>query len=250
MYSFRFFRSVQAQRRQLLTASEYADVAVDPLLHRTLDSLGEAGSKEPQAFDRRTIWLGSIRSIKSLLVRSASWQCVSAAGMVTALFAARYILSAELAAVVIVALCLTYLLAECGRHTVFFFDLQRRAQIARGIQLFLFDKVNKKLLVLDSHSNPEFSTGNVKTLLSGDVEAVEDFITTALGSWVPAIVILTVTTGPIVALAGMMGIVGIAIALLQVPIALSLAFLLERYKDLRQTEQDRHCPPRVRHTIR
>jgi ABC-type multidrug transport system fused ATPase/permease subunit len=222
-----------------LTASEYADVAVDPLLHRTLDSLGEAGSKEPQAFDRRTIWLGSIRSIKSLLVRSASWQCVSAAGMVTALFAARYILSAELAAVVIVALCLTYLLAECGRHTVFFFDLQRRAQIARGIQLFLFDKVNKKLLVLDSHSNPEFSTGNVKTLLSGDVEAVEDFITTALGSWVPAIVILTVTTGPIVALAGMMGIVGIAIALLQVPIALSLAFLLERYKDLRQTEQDR-----------
>ncbi len=239
MYSFRFFRSVQAQRRQLLAASEYADVAVDPLLGHTLDSLGESGSKGDQSFDRRAIWFGSIRAIKPLLVRSALWQTVSAAGMVMALLAARYILSAELATAVIVALCLTYLLAECGRHCVFFFDLQRRAQIARGIQLFLFDKINKKLLVLDSHSNPEFSTGNVKTLLSGDVEAVEDFITTALGSWVPAFVILTVTTGPIVALAGGMGLVGITIALLQVPIALSLAFLLERYKDLRQTEQDR-----------
>ncbi len=239
MYSFRFFRSVHAQRRELLAASEYADVAIDPLLRRTLTSLGEEGNQGKQSFDRRDVWLGSIRAIGPLLIRSAGWQCVSAVGMVMALFAARYILSTELTTTVIVALCLTYLLAECGRHTVFFFDLQRRAQIARGIQLFLFDKVNKKLLRLDVHSNPEFSTGNVKTLLSGDVEAVEDFITTALGSWVPALVILSVTTGPIVALAGGMGMVGISIALLQVPIALSLALLLERYKDLRQTEQDR-----------
>ncbi len=222
-----------------MSASEYADVAVDPLLRHTLDSLGELGTNRSKPLDRRAIWLGSIRTIKPLLVRSALWQGASAAGMVTALLAARYILSADLATAMIVALCLTYLLAESGRHCVFFFDLQRRAQIARGIQLFLFDKVNKKLLVLDSHFNPEFSSGNVKTLLSGDVEAVEDFITTALGSWVPAIVILTVTTGPIVMLTGVMGLVGIAIALLQVPIALSLALLLERYKDLRQTEQDR-----------
>jgi ABC-type multidrug transport system fused ATPase/permease subunit len=122
---------------------------------------------------------------------------------------------------------------------VFFFDMQRRAQIARGVQLFLFDRINKKLLALDRHSNAEFSTGNVKTLLSGDVEAVEDFITTALGSWIPALLVLVVTSGPIIGLAGVMGLVGIVIALLQVPIALSIVFLLERYKELRQTEQDR-----------
>jgi ABC-type multidrug transport system fused ATPase/permease subunit len=239
MYSFRFFRSVHTQRSQLLAASEYADVPLNPLLAKTLDSLGTVPTNEAQRFKRRDIWLDSIRSVKPLLVRSAFWQCVSAVGMVTSLLAARYILSPESPIALIIGLCFTYLLAECGRHCVFFFDMQRRAQIARGVQLFLFDRVNKKLLVLDKHSNAEFSTGNVKTLLSGDVEAVEDFITTALGSWIPAFLVLVVTSGPIIGLAGVMGLIGIVIALLQVPIALSIVFQLERYKDRRQTEQDR-----------
>jgi ABC-type multidrug transport system fused ATPase/permease subunit len=239
MYSFRFFRSVHSQRSQLLAASEYADVQLNPLLAEILNSLGERQSHQAQRFTRRRIWLDSICSVKPLLVRSALWQSVSTLGMVTSLLAARYILSPDSPNMLIISLCFAYLLAECARHCVFFFDMQRRAQIARGVQLFLFDRINKKLLTLDRHSNAEFSTGNVKTLLSGDVEAVEDFITTALGSWIPAFLVLAITSGPIIGLAGVMGLIGVVVALLQVPIALSIVFLLERYKDLRQTEQDK-----------
>jgi len=238
-FKFRFFQGIRRQRQELLEAKDYAPVDLAPVLTATLTRLGELAPENLGVFTRHRVWISSIRAVLPLLIRSVSWQLVSSTALVSALFATREALSNQFPLSLTMALITLYLLADLIKNVVFFFDLQRRAQLARGVQLHLFNFVNQKLLTVDRDRAQSFSSANIKTLVSSDVESVEDFITSAAAGWIPAAVVFSVTFIPIIALMGWVGGCAIFVTLLQVPLAYFIARGIEYYKGRRQSEQDK-----------
>ena len=239
-YEFSFLSTIGGQKTRLLAATEYQDTALHESLTDTLEelesgTLGESGIPTT----KWGIWCSSLRSVRPLILRSTLWQCVAISGMVVSLFATKRALQVDQGVALTFLFCLTFLVADVAKYIIHYFDMPRRAQLARGVQLHLFSRINRKLLVVDPASRGEFSSGNVKTLVSGDVEAVEDFITAASQSWTPAILTVLLTTPAILYLTGTLGAIGIGITLLQLPLAVFAARYVERFKERRQGEQDR-----------
>lgn len=241
-YEFTFLRSIGAQKRRLLVADEFQEVPLYVSLSETLDELESGVLGEEHTACKTTkwgIWCSSLRSVRSLIIKSTLWQSLAISGMVLSLFATKRALQVDQGILITLLFCVTFLLADVTKYIVHYFDMPRRAQLARGVQLHLFSRINRKLLVIDPASKGEFSSGNVKTLVSGDVEAVEDFITAASQSWTPAILTIVLSTPAILYLTGSLGAIGIAVTLIQLPLAVCAARYVERFKERRQSEQDR-----------
>lgn len=239
MFQFRFARKLSTQRRLLLEAHDYGEVKLHPVLDEQINRLGKLNIQPIESRSERELWRKCVKVVSPLIIRTALSMLLASLALVFSLIATRNALTMNLSLSVTVLLCCTFLAAELTKNVVYYFDLQRRSQLARGIQLYLFGEVNSKFLTFDRNAHPEFTTGHLKTLVVADVESVEDFITSAAASWVPASITLLVTAPTIVIFAGWVGVVGILISLCQVPVAYAIARKLEQYKRLRQAQQDR-----------
>lgn len=238
-FQFSPLSTIGEQKRRLIAAKEYRDIPLHSSLEATLASLNHLSSASDSVVTKAQLWKESLLSVKPLLLASTAWQSVAIVGMVLSLLATRYVLVVDKGVFFTLCICCSYLVAEVSKNLVHYYDMPRRAQLARGVQLHLFAKINRKLLVIDPAQRSEFTTGNVKTLVAGDVEAVEDFITAASQAWIPALLTLCLSTPPILYLTGTLGAVGIGCTLLQLPLAIVAARFVERFKGKRQIEQDR-----------
>ena len=238
-FNFSILSTIGRQKRRLIAATEYEELPLHISLETTLQSLESHSEETEQLVSRRGLWIDSLSSVMPLLLRSTFWQSIAIIGMVLSLLATRYVLAVDNGLSFTILVCFSFFIAEISKNVVHYFDMPRRAQLARGVQLHLFAKINRKLLILDPAKRSEFTSGNVKTLIAGDVEAVEDFITAASQAWIPALLALCLTTPPIIYLTGWLGAIGIFCTLLQLPLAWFAARYVERFKGRRQTEQDR-----------
>jgi ABC-type multidrug transport system fused ATPase/permease subunit len=128
--------------------------------------------------------------------------------------------------------------AKFGDATIEYFDAIRRAQMNRALQAYLMRLVNRKLLDLDPVEALQFTKGELKTLVSSDVEAVEDFVTAAVAQWLPAVLMLLVLGPALVWISGAHGVVALIAAIAVTPIAVLGARGMERFQLRAQKEQD------------
>lgn len=238
MFSLRFFGGFRKQRLALASASDFAELPLHPSVQRQLEQI-TCGAETPATGGADgNIWWSSIRAVRPLLIQSITANIAIAFCVLGGVLASKAII--DKAAELWLALILGsgFLLSELCKNLLQYWELKRRVQIARGIQLHLFGRINTKLLDIEPRAQRALSTGNLKTLVGSDVEAVEDFITAAAANWLPIVVLIIVMTPTIYLMAGKLGLIGIAVALVQIPIAIGFSQVIERYQDRTQRHQD------------
>jgi ATP-binding cassette subfamily B protein len=115
----------------------------------------------------------------------------------------------------------------------------RRLQVHRGIQISLYRIINEKLARLAPAGRAEFSKGQLKTLVGSDVEAIEDFISSAVMQWTTVSVSALVVIPALWYLSGWPGLVALLVALTLIPISMIGATIVERFQTQAQAEQDK-----------
>lgn len=240
MFSFQFFSSLSSQRRSLLASTEQAPVPFSPELSEALEALESPGAGEFVSPRNRfgVLALGFVK-IRAILLRCVFWRVVSALVVLGGVLASSNLIAPERELAGAIFLALAFLFSRLADGTIEYFDALRRAQINRIVQTELMRLVNRKLLDVDPDGLKAFSKGELKTLVSSDVEAVEDFVTAAVQQVVPAVVIF-LTLGPaIYFVSGTVGMVGLVTAILVLPFSITAAKGIEFFQLKAQAVQDR-----------
>ena len=99
--------------------------------------------------------------------------------------------------------------------------------------------MNTKLIRIAPAGRAKFTKGQLKTIVGSDVGAIEDFLSAALSQFVPLIVSSLILIPAIYMVSGAIGLIGLPILFLVVPIASIGAWLVELTQRRSLAEQDR-----------
>lgn len=223
------------QRRALLAAKSFEKLPISELVQEQLDNLEAASELKT---DTSSVWRSSLLVAKPLIVKTIFYCSLSALLALASVVIIRNLLGFELSFISMAAICLLIFAIEVTDHSVKYFDMIRRADIARLIQLHLIARIHSKISKLESSTIGKIDKGNLKTLVSSDVEAVEDFITAASANWIPTLCLLLVMTPYLYYSLGVVGLIGTAVTLLQIPASMFFALMIEKLHAKAQAQQD------------
>ena len=239
MFSLRFFGGFRAQRKAFLSAPEFAPEYLNPSVASELDGLVDSLlSPQHRATEERGLWRSCLHAVKPLLWRSAGANTISAFCVLASVLASKAVF--DNASSLGLAFAFAFLFFAASEIDIYtdYLDLRRRAQIARGVQVHLFKRVNRKLLEIEPGITGELSKGNLKTLVGSDIGSLEDFITAAASNWIPTFILFVALVPVIYVMSGKLRLPGLLTALLQIPISLLLARIIERYQGRVQKRED------------
>lgn len=239
MFRLRFFGGFAPQRRAFLATDQIAPLPVHPAVADQLEGLEEDLDQPAACYrSRHHLMWAALRAVLPLVSLSARWNALAALIVLVGVLASREVVKETTPLHTALVLAAVYLVARVTQSAIELSDWRRRAQINRGVQVFLFRVVNRKVAVLDPTLSGQFSGGQLKTLIGSDVEAVEDFLSAALAQWVPTLVMLSVLGPALYVVMGWLGLLALGLALLSLPIAILGGRLIERFQARAQGEQD------------
>jgi ABC-type multidrug transport system fused ATPase/permease subunit len=240
MFIFSPYRTPGRQRLALLDSTSFADIPLHPAIEAQIREAGDLTKrKRAKIKGNWSLFFSVLSELSSLVWELVTLSVLSAVAMLASVLLVRLLFKASLSFNLALGLTALYLLLRCLRAVVEYINTNRRLQIHRGVQLALYRMVNEKLVAIAPHGRLNFSSGQLKTLVGSDVEAIEDFISAALMQWTPAIVSTLVLVPAIVLVSGVPGAAGLIVGLSIVPIAALCSALVERFQVKAQEEQDR-----------
>ncbi len=234
-FSPSIFPTFRAQAKALLAAEDFTRIEPAPEAAANIEALTRAGNVEQRT---RGWWLGSMRSVKKLLISRALWNLFAAFVTLGSVLLMQELVKGTYALQTYFWFAFGIGICEVIRRIVNYYDAIRGRNINRGVQAHLMGCVNDKLLVLDPQAGEEFSRGNLKTLVSSDVEAIEDFVSAASHSWIPTFCMIGVLAPVIISSLGWLGALGLIMAIVQLPIAFLLARFVGVFQNKAQAEKD------------
>jgi ABC-type multidrug transport system fused ATPase/permease subunit len=224
------------QAKALSAAQDLCYLKPAPELNHLLKELEQPADSSVRV---KGYWFGSLNAVKELLWQRVVWCSFQSLAILISVAAMQRLLVDLKNTRTLILLCLIVVSAETIKHIIAYYDRLRGANIMRGVQAHLISLVNSKLPDLDSESEQQFSRGNLKTLVSSDVEAIEDFITAASQTWIPTFCMLIILSPIIIYSTGLLGVVGILTALFQVPLTLVFSRIIARIKTGTQDKKDK-----------
>lgn len=239
MFRFRFFRPLAAQRRELLAATEFEPIPLHPAVQRQLDLARCAGSAAPARIRSIAgLFLGVLSGLRELVIENVAWNLLSALIVLAGVLLAREVFQAEASLGMGLALTALYLVLRLLQAAIEYLNSRRRLQFHRGVQVTLYRILNEKLSSISPAGRAKFSKGQLKTIVGSDVESVEDFLSASLQQWIPLLASLAVILPAVWIVSGTVGLLALASVLALVPVAVTGAFILERFQRISQAQQD------------
>ncbi len=223
-----------------MSSTAQAPLEFAPELVRSFEHLEspDSGDFSPPKTRYGVMWIG-VKAVKNILWRSVAWRIVSALVVLVGVIVSIRIVEPDQKFHIAILFGIAFFLSKCIDGVIDYFDSLRRAQINRAVQAELMRLVNRKLSDVDPDSLRAFTKGELKTLVSSDVEAVEDFITAAVQVLMPTVVIL-LTLGPaIIWISGASGVVALVTAMMCIPLAVVAARGMEFFQLRAQGQQDK-----------
>lgn len=238
MFQHSFFGGFARQRSELLEAKEFAPLRFFPAVEEQISGL--AVTLPPQTFlTRGDLFRGCLYAIRSLVFRSLLRGLLIALIALASVWASRQIVNQDSSFAAAAMFAGIFFCARIAQASLQFFNTLLNAQVARGIQGYLMRVVNQKIQRLDRTAlPPQLSSGQLKTLVSSDVESVEDFLSAAIGQWGAALMMVLLLGPALVMLAGWIGFIALILGILFVPMAYGGAQIMGRFQGLSQAQAD------------
>ena len=222
MFDLKIFASPAKLRADFLATTEVADQAVPLELAKEFEQLRE---ENPEVLMSGNFWWDFSRTYRRHILELVSGRAVMTLLILVAVLASQRILDDSNSLTAAVWLLVFYALVQLTAKVVNAWSALRQSQLLVAARTFVTLRMNAKLLRMGTLSGEEFSTGNLKTLISSDIYRIGDFLHAVSRNGVPCLLAVLLLGPVIVYLMGLPGLLAMAVAFGAMP----LAFLFGRY---------------------
>jgi len=222
MFDLNVFANPARLKRDFLATDTVADQDVPRELAREFEQLRD---EAPDLLMSGHFWWDFVRTYRSQITQLVAGRTVMTVLLLIAVLASQAILDATNTLTASIWLLVFYALIQVVMKVVNAWSALLQSQLFVSTRLFVTLRMNTKLLRMGQLAADEFSTGNLKTLISSDIYRIGDFFHAVSRNGVPCLLALIILGPVIVYLMGMPGLLAMAVAFGAMP----LAFVFGRY---------------------
>jgi ABC-type bacteriocin/lantibiotic exporter with double-glycine peptidase domain len=216
-------------KREFLNTQELDAQTMPPELAREFEQL----KQESPAIQRSgSFWWDFVQAYRGLISLLVLGRGLMTVLVLFAVLASQRILDASNSLMIAVSLLCTYALIILLRSVINARTAEVQGQLLVCTRTFVTLRMNAKLLKMGQLSSDDFSTGNLKTLISSDVYRIADLFQSVARNGVPCVLGLLILGPVIVYSMGVPGVIAMVVGFGAMP----LAFLLGKYVHMKEDQ--------------
>lgn len=235
MFDLAIFANPAKLKREYLATTEIAPQEMGEELKREFDNLKE---ESPDILLKGNFWWNFIRTypkhLRSLVLGRATITLL----ILVSVLASQQILLESNSLSAAVWLVVFYGLVQVVLRIVDAWTAQRQNQLFVCVRTFVTLRMNVKLLRLGQLSGEDFSTGNLKTLVSSDIYRMADLLHGVSRNGLPCLLGLLILGPVIVYYMGWPGVIAMVVAFGAMPLSFWLGKYVHKKEELIKQEED------------
>jgi ATP-binding cassette subfamily B multidrug efflux pump len=222
MFDLAIFANPAKLKRDFLATTEVATMTMGDELRREFDHLKE---ETPNIHMSGNFWWDFVLTYKNHLGRLVAGRAVMTVLILIAVLASQQILDVSNSMNAAIGLVVFYTLVQIVLKIVNAWTAQLQSQLFILVRTFVTLRMNVKLLRMGPISGEDFSTGNLKTLVSSDIYRIAELLHGLARNGLPCVLGLLLLGPVIVYYMGWPGVIAMVVAFGAMP----LSFLLGKY---------------------
>jgi len=236
MFNLAFFSNPARLKREFLAMDDVAPEQKNPELESEYQKLRE---QSPELLMGGNFWWDFVRTYRHHLTRLVAGRTLMILLVLVAVVASQRILDETNTMTSAVWLLVFYTVVQVVLKVVNAFTAVLQSQLYVCSRTFVTLRLNVKLLRMGELSSDEFSTGNLKTLLSSDVYRIGDFLHGVSRNGLPCILSLVILGPVIVYYMGWPGVIAMLVGFGSMPLAFYLGGYVHRKEQLIKQQEDK-----------
>ena len=222
MFDLKVFANPAKLKRGFLGTTVVAEQAIPKELAGEFEQLRQ---ENPDVLMTGNFWWDFARTYRRHIIELVAGRAVMTVLVLIAVLASQRILDESNTLTVAIWLLVFYAVVQLVMKVINAWAALLQSQLLVCTRTFVTLRMNVKLLRMGQLASNEFSTGNLKTLISSDIYRIGDFFQSISRNGVPCLLALIILGPVIVFLMGLPGLLAIVVGFGGMP----LAFLFGRY---------------------
>lgn len=235
MFNLAVFANPARLKREFLATTEVGPQAMPAELAAEFDQLRE---EDPDVLMTGSFWMDFVRTYARHLNRLVAGRAAMTFMVLLSVLASERILDETNTLTAAVWLLVFYTLVQIVMRVVNAWTSQLQNQLLVCARTFVTLRMNVKLLRMGQLSSDEFSTGNLKTLVSSDIYRIADLLHAVSRNGMPCLLGLIILGPVIVYYMGVPGIVAMVVGFGAMPLAFFLGKYVHKKEEAIKTQED------------
>ena len=222
-------------KREFLATTEVAEQVMPPELEQEFDQIRE---EDPDILMTGAFWWDFIRTYKKHISLLVAGRAVMTLLVLAAVLASQRILDETNTLTASVWLLVFYSVVQVVLKVINAWTSLLQSQLFVCTRTFVTLRLNVKLLRMGQLSSDEFTTGNLKTLVSSDIYRIADLFHAIARNGVPCLLALLILGPVIVYYMGLPGVFAIVVGFGAMPLAFALGRYVHKKESLIKAQED------------
>ena len=236
MFDISVFADPRRLRREFLASSDVATQSMGSELRSEFDKLRE---ESPDLQFSGNLWLDFLRAYRRHLSLLVAGRAAGTLLVLGAVLVSEEILDATNSLGVALWFLFLFAVSQFGQRLLNAWTSLLQSQLLVCTRTFVTLRLNTKLLKMGNLTSDEFSTGNLKTLISSDIYRVFEFLHSVFRNGVPC-VLGVIFLGPVIWLyMGTPGLIAMGVGFGALPLGYLFGKYVFRKEGLIKAEEDR-----------
>ncbi|MFT7684814.1 MAG: ABC-type bacteriocin/lantibiotic exporter with double-glycine peptidase domain [Candidatus Azotimanducaceae bacterium] len=235
MFDIAVFANPAKLRKDFLATTEVQTQKMGPELQSEFDKMRE---ENPSVLMTGSFWLDFIRTYRKHLSLLVFGRAVMTVLVLITVLASEGILNESNSLKTAIGFLVFYTVIQIILKLINAWNALYQSQLFVNTRTFVTLRVNTKLLRMGQLSTNDFSTGNLKTLISSDVYRIGELFHAIARNGLPCILALIILGPMIVYYMGLPGLISIVVGFGAMPLSFFLAKYIHSQEELIKKEED------------
>jgi len=235
MFDIAVFANPAKLKRDFLATTEVKTQTMGPELQSEFDQIRE---ENPSVLMTGNFWLDFVRTYRQHLSLLVFGRGIMTVLVLIAVFTSEWILDETNTIEAAIGFLIFYTVVQIILKLVNAWTALYESQLFVNTRTFVTLRVNTKLLRMGQLSSNDFSTGNLKTLISSDVYRIAELFHCIARNGLPCILALIILGPVIVHYMGLPGVIAIVVGFGAMPLSFWLAKYIHSQEELIKQEED------------
>jgi ABC-type bacteriocin/lantibiotic exporter with double-glycine peptidase domain len=236
MFDLAVFANPAQLKRDFLATTEVAPQQIPDELQIEFDQIQE---ENPDVLMSGHFWWDFVRTYKKHLSLLVAGRGVMTLLILASVLASERILDATNTMTAALWLVVFYAVVQLVMKVINAWTSVLQSQLLVCTRTFVTLRLNAKLLRMGTLSSDEFSTGNLKTLISSDIYRIGDLFHAIFRNGVPCLLGLVILGPVIVYYMGWPGVIAMLVSFGAMPLAFILGGYIHRKEEIIKAEEDK-----------
>lgn len=184
------------------------------------------------------LWWAVIGSIRNLLLQAAGVSLLSSFSTAVAALIGMRILKAQAGDDRLIWLAFAFFGANCVAAVCAYANTRQRSWVGLGVESFFASLLSSKIARLSSRGASRFSKGNLKVLITSDIQQIGEFFDNSVRNFIPSVAATLVALPLLSHFAGTAGVIGALIMFAVLPFSIAMNSVAIRWYDRVQARTD------------